>query len=122
MYWGNEEQTIIQLDYSDPVASWAEYDAANHKAYAMANSKNYEVIVFHNPGDVQMPQGGNPIMHLRNIIRSLPINVSLVVMHIANPFARQITASVMRLMHLRGARYRFAGSLEEASIIIATYK
>lgn len=25
VYWDNEEQTIVRLDYHDPVESWEEY-------------------------------------------------------------------------------------------------
>ena len=28
VYWDNDEQTIIRLDYADPVADWDEYRVA----------------------------------------------------------------------------------------------
>ncbi|MGB7338434.1 MAG: hypothetical protein WBC91_06040 [Phototrophicaceae bacterium] len=117
VYWANEAKTIIQLDYSNPIASWDEYQAAIDTANNLAKRVNYSVTMLHNPDETPMPSG-NPIEQLRIAINKTPKNVRIV-MVINNGIAQRIVHAVIYIMSL-GNHYKIVGSLDAAYAYIAS--
>lgn len=109
--WDNVEQTIIRLDYADPVKSWDEYHEAIEKTYEMVQSKSYTVHMIHNPGKTKMPPG-NPLFHITKAIRTLPQNAGLILMIIEDMMARRVVEAVVRLLIAKNAG--FATSVDNA--------
>lgn len=113
VYWANSEQTIIRLDYYDPIESWDEYENAVKESYGLARTKSHKVHFIHNPGKTSMP-GGNAFAHLRKVMELAPANTGNMVMVIANPFARRIMELMLKISV--GARnYHFVQNIEEAN-------
>jgi hypothetical protein len=113
--WVNDEKTIIQLNYTPPILSWAEYDAAVDLGWEMAKEVPHTVYVIHNPGDAAMPEG-QAMPHLRRAMRSTPANVGVTIAIVHNLFARSILSVFMRITRLNNLI--FAASLDEAHRIV----
>jgi hypothetical protein len=116
--WDNVEKTIVRLDYSDPIASWGEYQQAVKDAYNMAKSQPHSVHFIHNSQDSKMPDG-NAIAEIRRAISGLPVNGGSVLMVISNDFARRVLQVVIRLMIRQAKNFFFVSSIEEARRVIA---
>jgi hypothetical protein len=108
VYWKDDSETIVQLDYYAPVVSWAE---AVDESVEMAKVKAYTVHFLHNPGNTPMPRG-NPLTELRRAYRKMPPNTGRVVMVVNNTFAIHIVDLAVKILGMR--RARLVASLEEA--------
>ncbi len=116
VYWDNEEQTIVRLDYHDPVESWEEYLEAVKKGIVLMRTKSHKVHVIHNPGKTQMP-GGSPFTYLREALDLEPTNSGLMVMVISNVFARRMMSLMLKIT-VGAKNYRFANSIDDAYTLI----
>jgi hypothetical protein len=114
--WDDQAHTIIRLDYHEPVLSWAEYDAAVDKSYALAYAVGYPLAIIHNTGNVSMPPG-SAFPHVQRAMRQVPENVLVTVTIVENAFARALLPFIIRPMI--GTQLKFAHSLDEARQIIA---
>jgi len=113
VYWANTDQTVVRLDYYDPIESWEEYEDASKESFAMVRTKPHKVHLIHNPGKTSMP-GGNAFSHVRRVMDMAPANTDKVVMVIANPFARRMMELLLKISV--GARnYHFVQNIEEAN-------
>jgi hypothetical protein len=115
VYWNNPEESIIRLDYADPVASWDEYDNAVKQWHNMIRSKSGVVHTIHNPGSAKMPSG-NAFMHVRRAMNNTPRNSGLIVMVISDFFAKSVIDILLRMAF--SANFRMVNSLEEAETLI----
>lgn len=118
--WHDAEQTIVRLDYFEPVESWDEYHKAVKEAYNLVRSKTYKVNVIHIPGKAQMP-GGNAFAELRRVVETAPANTGHVYMVVSNMFARRMTEMMLKLT-LGAKDYHFVKSVEDALSHIETLK
>lgn len=116
VYWDNEEQTVVRLDYYDPVESWEEYLDAVKESFGMIRTKAHKVHMIHNPGKTQMP-GGNPFSIIGNLMEQLPANGGMIVMVIANPFARRMMGLLLKIT-IGAKNYHFVKELTEARDLI----
>ncbi|MCA9912057.1 MAG: hypothetical protein KC496_01855 [Anaerolineae bacterium] len=116
VYWENEDQSIIRLDYSEPIESWDEYTSAVKESFAMIRTKPHKVHMIHNPGNTQMP-GGNPFSIIGRLMDQLPANGGMIVMVIANPFARRMMDLLLKIT-IGAKNYYFVKELDEAHNLI----
>lgn len=120
VYWADDEQTIIRLDYYEPVDSWEEYTDAVKESFTMIRTKAHRVHMIHNPGRTQMP-GGNPFSIIGKLMEQLPANGGKIVMVIGNPFARRMMELLLR-MTVGAKNYHFVKELDEAYAFIEQQK
>jgi hypothetical protein len=120
VYWDNDEQTIIRLDYTDPIVDWDEYRSAVKKCYDMIEQISHIVNIIHNTGNAKMPSG-NPFKHLQHAMYNTPSNTGCITMVITNWFARRMTMIVLQtfVRNYHGS-YHWAKSLDEAYEILQT--
>jgi hypothetical protein len=121
--WSNAEQTILQLNYEEPISGWAEFDSAIDEAYRMVREVQHPVWLIYNTGDFSIPRG-YAIPHIQRAMKLGPPNLRGVVTVSRNSFARNLVGAVARLVTLRnvgnlGRRVTMVSSLEEALKIIA---
>lgn len=113
--WDNAEETIIRLDYADPVSNWEEYHGAMKTAYQWVRSKPHTIHMIHNPGNTKMPKG-NALVHIRRVLTSAPPNTGLIIMIVTDGFARNVLEVLLRMTTYPNTR--FAKTLEEAYRLI----
>ncbi len=120
VYWADDAQTIIRLDYYEPVESWEEYTDAVKESFAMIRTKAHKVHMIHNPGKTSMP-GGNPFSHIGKLMEQLPANGGMIVMVIANPFARRMMEILLKIT-VGANNYHFVKELDDAYQYIEVQK
>jgi hypothetical protein len=113
--WDNDEQTIIRLDYDEPVLSWSEYDSAVDESYQLVRKVTHPVDIIHNAGKVNMPKG-SAFPHLQRAIRLQPANVKKIISVVSNLFARALLPIIIQ--HSVSRPITFAKSLDEARALI----
>lgn len=118
--WKNDEKTIIQLDYSNPINSWEEYQAAIDDAHRLAQSVKHSVMLLHNPNTTPMP-AGNPIVQLRRAVAKTPDNVICIVMVITNRLARRMVDIALYIFNYP-THYKMVESLAEAEDYLASFE
>src|SRR5215213_2438468 len=120
VYWETQQENVVRLDYSDPVANWEEYNTAVRQSHEMARSKAPMIVhMLHNPGKARMPKG-NALAHIRRAIACMPDNSGVIVMVVTDVFAKKVIEVLLRLVVHPNAR--FARSLEEAHAIIELWR
>lgn len=116
VYWHDEQETIIQLDYFHPIASWEEYRLAVDKSYRMAGKKSHTVGIVHNPNETPMPSG-NALEQLRISVDTAPENVIAIISVVNNRLAKRIMQALIFI--LQGYdKYFILQSLTEAYALL----
>ena len=122
--WDNPEQTIIRLDYSEPIDTWEEYREAVNQAHDMARSVNYTVHIVHNTGHVKMPAGKQhrAVEELSITFNDVPDNVGILTSVTLANFERRITRVIPQIL-LRADEIHFymVDSLETAYNLIDAF-
>lgn len=116
VYWLDDLQTCIRLDYFHPIESWEEYRLAVDKAFKMAAQKSYPVAIIHNANVTPMPSG-NALEHLRYMRRNLPKNVHTSVGVVNHRVARRIVHTLNNIMQAQH-KYHIVETLAEAEALL----
>lgn len=117
IYWLNDEQTILRLDYEAPITSWDEYQAAIDRSCEIAQQVSHPVSMIHNPGKIAMPSG-NPIPQLKQADKKTPPNVDTIVMVINNRLAGRIIKTAIAIVRPSN-NYKIVQSIEEAEALLS---
>ncbi len=115
--WDDDQQTVIRLDYADPIKAWPEYVEAVRESYALASAKLYRVDIIHAAGRTRMPPG-SALPWLRRASKGIPQNIGLMVAIIDDPFARLIVPLVYKTLP-NSEKLKYVRSLDQARALIA---
>jgi len=118
IYWNDAEESVVRLDYTDPVTAWYEYDNAVNQWHSMIGSKRGLVHSIFNPGSAKL-RIVSSFMHVRRAVTMTPRNSGLIVMVMSDFFAKSVIDLLLRMTFI--ANFRMVSSLEEAETIIQRY-
>ncbi|MEM9953429.1 MAG: hypothetical protein AAF846_17610 [Chloroflexota bacterium] len=99
VYWDDDTQTIIRLDFSGKLRDWAEYHDAVTEAIELAEQVTHPCYLIFNANIVKMPQdlSTNPLSEMKRTVDRLPKHIKGVITVIENGIEKRLVDTAPKI-------------------------
>ena len=117
--WYDDTKTILLFKFTEPsITTWDEYHLAIDEGWAMIRDVDHAVFPIFDAGKTAMPIG-NPMLHLRRSLITLPTNVPTTLNIVDNRFAEAIL-EMIKSIHMTD-KMVLVHTWQEAEMYIKNY-